>query len=438
MRLNSYRKETALTTKPIHQIKPADGPVNAVIPVPGSKSITNRLLLLAALARGTSRISGILHSDDTDVFAQALTDLGFNLAFTDDNHTCIIQGSAGRIPTKTARVWCGSAGTAARFLAAAVAAGNGSYILDATPQMRRRPMTSLIDALKSQGAKIRTPPDVDALLSIETPGLAGGLLTLGGAQVSSQYLSALLMAAPMAKTPLEIQTAVPVSRPYVDMTCGLMAQFGVHVDQQDYEIFRIPAPTTYHGGDHVVEPDASTASYFFAAAAVTGGTITVENLSRTHSVQGDVEFLDILEQMGCIVSSDEKSATVTGPPRLNGITVDMSQISDTVMTLACIAPYADSPTTIKNIGHIRVKESDRISSLADGLSRMDVDFHETPTSLTIHPSTPTGAVIDSYEDHRIAMSFSIMGLVTPNVAIQDADCVVKTCPQFFALLQLLY
>ena len=279
---------------------------------------------------------------------------------------------------------------------------------------------------------------MDALLSIETHGLAGGLLTLGGAQVSSQYLSALLMAAPMAKTPLEIQTAVPVSRPYVDMTCGLMSQFGVKVAQQDYETFRIPSPTTYHGGDHVVEPDASTASYFFAAAALTAGTVTVENLSRAHSVQGDVEFLDILEEMGCNVTSNEKSTTLTGQPTLKGVDVDMSQISDTVMTLACIAPYADSPTTIKNIGHIRVKESDRISTLADGLSRMDVDFNETPDSLTIHPSTPTGAVIDSYEDHRIAMSFSIMGLVTPNVAIQDADCVVKTCPQFFDLLEMLY
>ena len=356
------------SSKAIRWIQPASGPVQAVVPVPGSKSITNRLMLLAALASGTSHISGILHSDDTDFFARALADLGFRLTFNDDGSECVVEGSVGRIPTRNARVWCGSAGTASRFLAAAVAAGRGSYVLDATPQMRRRPMTPLIHALTAQGADIRIPPEVDALMSIETQGLSGGLLTLGGTQVSSQYLSALLMAAPMAKTPLEIQTAVPVSRPYIDMTCGLMAQFGVEVDQQGYERFRIQAPAQYQGGDHVIEPDASTASYFFAAAAVTGGTVTVENLSRSHSVQGDIRFLDILEKMGCIVSSDSRSTTVSGPSRLNGVTVDMSQISDTVMTLACIAPYADSTTTIENIGHIRVKESDRISALADGLS----------------------------------------------------------------------
>ena len=215
------------SSKSVRWIKPVVGPVRANVPVPGSKSITNRLLLLAALARGTSRISGILHSDDTDFFASALVDLGFQLKFNDDGSECIIEGSCGRIPTESARVWCGSAGTASRFLAAAVAAGRGRYVLDATPQMRRRPMTPLINALTAQGADIRVPPEVDALMSIETRGLAGGLLTLGGTQVSSQYLSALLMAAPMAKTPLEIRTAVPVSRPYIDMTCGLMAQFGV-------------------------------------------------------------------------------------------------------------------------------------------------------------------------------------------------------------------
>ena len=246
------------------------------------------------------------------------------------------------------------------------------------------------------------------------------------------------MAAPMAKTPLAIQTSVPVSRPYVDLTCGLMARFGVSVEQEDYERFRVPAPTHYQGGSHVVEADASTASYFFAAAAVTAGTVTVSNLSLSHSVQGDVRFLDILEQMGCVVTSDRQSVTVSGPPRLNGVTVDMSQISDTVMTLACIAPYAQSSTTIENIGHIRRKESDRISALADGLSRLGVSFYETPTSLTIHPSTPRGAAIDSYDDHRIAMSFAVAGLVTPGVGILDAECVVKTCPNFFDLLDLLY
>ncbi len=425
-------------SKDIRWISPVTDPVDAVVAIPGSKSITNRLLLLAALAHGPSRISGILRSDDTDDFANGLSALGFRLEQTHEDNEYLILGSSGRVPVRSAQVWCGSAGTAARFLPAVAAAGHGQYHFDASPQMRKRPMDPLLKSLESQGAGITKPAGGAFPLSISAAGLKGGKLTLGGATVSSQYLSALLMAAPLARESVEITTPVPVSKPYIDLTCELMSRFGVDVVQNGYESFKVPAPVPYTGGDHKVEGDASTASYFFAAAAVTGGTIKVSNLSRGNSVQGDIRFLDILERMGCHVASDDESVIVTGPTQLRGVTVDMSDISDTVMTLACIAPYGDSTTTIQNIGHIRSKESDRISAVADGLSRLGIDFEETPSSLAIHPGDPGGAVVDSFGDHRIAMAFSIMGLVSPGIGILDAECVFKTCPQFFDLLALLH
>ena len=425
-------------SKDTRWISPVAGPVNAVVPIPGSKSITNRVLLLAALARGKSRISGVLRSDDTDNFANGLAAMGFQLQPTDEDNEYLIQGSSGNVPLNSAQVWCGSAGTASRFLAAVAAAGHGQYHFDASPQMRKRPMDPLLNSLEAQGANLDKPISGAFPLIINAVGLRGGKLTLGGATVSSQYLSALLMAAPLARKPVEITTSVPVSKPYIDLTCKLMSRFGVNVVQEGYERFEVPAPAPYIGGDHKVEADASTASYFFAAAAVTGGTVRVSNLSRSNSVQGDIRFLDILEKMGCNVESDDESVTVTGPAQLRGVTVDMSDISDTVMTLACIAPYGDSTTTIENIGHIRSKESDRISAIADGLTKLGIDYEETPSSLAIHPGNPKGAVVDSFGDHRVAMAFSIMGLVCPGIGILDADCVFKTCPEFFDLLARLY
>ena len=425
-------------SRDIRWINPMAGPVNAVVPIPGSKSITNRVLLLAALAHGTSRISGVLRSDDTDNFANGLSAMGFKLQQNFRDNDYLIDGSSGTVPLAEAKVWCGSAGTAARFLAAVAAAGHGQYHFDASPQMRKRPMDPLLNSLEIQGAGLDKPISGAFPLTINAAGLRGGKLTLGGTTVSSQYLSALLMAAPLARKPVEITTSVPVSKPYIDLTCKLMSRFGVDVVQRGYEKFEVPAPVSYIGRDHKIEADASTASYFFAAAAVTGGTVRVFNLSRSNSVQGDIRFLDILESMGCTVESDEESVTVTGPAQLRGVTVDMSDISDTVMTLACIAPYGDSTTTIQNIGHIRSKESDRISVIADGLNRLGINCEATPSSLAIHPGNPTGAVVDSFGDHRIAMAFSITGLVSPGIGILDADCVFKTCPEFFDLLARLY
>ena len=406
----------------------------ASVTIPGSKSISNRVLLLSALAEGVSKLSNIQISDDTLVFVQALQGLGFNVQQIDDA-SCIITGSGGRIPSDSASVWCGSAGTAARFLLAAVGTGVGTYRFDATEQMKRRPMHTLIEALMSQGVQIKSETGTFPLVMV-TEGMAGGHIQLDASE-SSQFTSAMLMAAPLCLSPMEIQADVRVSRPYIDMTTTLMRQYGVQVERPQDDLFFVPNSGGYRARDYAVEPDASTASYFAAAAAVMGGHVTIEHLPLEGSLQGDTQFLRVLENMGCRLSHHGSSTTVEGPGDrgLKGLTVDMGDISDTMMTLACVAPYADSPTTITNIAHVRGKESDRVHGVAVGLGQMGIRVEESESSITIFPSAPQGATIDSFGDHRIAMAFSIMGLVTPGVVIDDFNCVTKTCPEFFALLR---
>jgi 3-phosphoshikimate 1-carboxyvinyltransferase len=409
------------------------------VEVPGSKSINNRALLLAALARGESRVSNVLLSDDTMVFVEALKALGFQLDFDLDQRVCRIAGGGGALPASSGAIWCGSAGTAARFLLAAVAAaGRGEYRFDATAQMRARPIGPLIKGLVAQGATVRTSPGGSFPITLKTDGLVGGHLHLTDGDQSSQYLSAMLMAAPLAHQPVEIETALSVSRPYADMTVRMMSDFGVEVDRTDYSRFVVPAPVQYRGRDYVIEADASTASYFFAAAALSGGTVRVAAVSRRDSLQGDVRFLDILEAMGCVVVESADGVAVTGPRELRGVTVDMSDISDTVMTLAAIAPFASTPTTIENIGHIRLKESDRIAAVATNLERIGIRAEVGDSFLRIYPGQPRGATIDSYGDHRIAMSFSVVGLVVPEIGISDPESVTKTCPEFYDILDKLY
>ncbi len=404
------------------------------VSLPGSKSISNRVLLLAALAKGASTLTNIQISDDTLVFVQALKDLGFDIREVDEA-SCVVTGSGGRIPSDSATVWCGSAGTAARFLLAAVGTGDGTYNFDATEQMKRRPMTTLIEALSFQGVQMNSETGTFPLEMV-TKGMTGGRIAMDASE-SSQFTSAMLMAAPLAKSPMEVQADVRVSRPYIEMTTTLMAQYGVVVTKPEDDMFVIPNTGSYKAHDYAVEPDASTASYFAAAAAVVGGSVTIENLPLEASLQGDTQFLRVLESMGCTLSQQGTSTTVTGPASggLKGVTVDMGDISDTMMTLACVAPYADSPTTITNIAHARVKESDRVHSVAVGLGQMGIQVEETESSVTIYPGTPVGATIGTFGDHRIAMAFSIMGLVTPGVVIDDYTCVAKTCPEFFTLLE---
>jgi 3-phosphoshikimate 1-carboxyvinyltransferase len=409
-----------------------DGPVDARCAVPGSKSITNRAMLLAALAPGASTLHRVLDSEDSAAFAAGLAALGYAIELDRQALVCRIGPGGGGPPRGEASVWVQNAGTAARFLLALCAAGEGEFRVDGTPQMRGRPVGPLVCALEALGAEVEPPAASHLPLRVRGRGIAGGTLREVGAQQSSQFVSALLMVAPMARAPLSIDLAGSVSRPFVEMTTRMMEQRGVAVRwHSDHEVY-VPAPQTYASGDFTIEGDASTASYFAAAAALTGGTVTLSNVTRRGSLQGDIRFLDILETMGCEVVEDAcEGVTVRGPAKLRGIDVDMADISDTFLTLACIAPFAAEPVRIRGIGHTRVQESDRIASACEGLTRMGVSVQSGLDWLEVHPSVPRPAQVRAHDDHRVAMAFAVTALRTPGTEILGAHCVEKTCPDFF-------
>jgi 3-phosphoshikimate 1-carboxyvinyltransferase len=411
---------------------PAGRPLDATLRIPGSKSLTNRTLLVAALAGGTSTVTEVLRSDDTVVMVDALRALGLDVHVDWPARTAVARGSAGRVPAVEADVLCGEAATAARFLLAVCAAGSGTYRFDARPSLRRRPIGPLVDALTRLGARFEPERAERLPVTLHARGLRGGAHDVGGAS-SSQFLSGLLMAAPLAGAPLELRWTDPVSRPYVDLTCAVMEDFGVRVSRPGPDRYLVAAPSAYRPADVVVEADASTASYFFAAAAVTGGRVTVGNLDATTCRQGDVGFLRVLEEAGCTVSAGGSGTTVTGPERLRGLRADMSDIPDTFMTLAAIAPYAAGPVEITGVAHARVKESDRVSAVAANLRAVGVEVAERPDGLRIEPGRPRAGTVDSHGDHRIAMSFAVLSLRTPGIEIVGADSVEKTCPEFFDL-----
>ena len=418
---------------PPRLIRPARRDLDVTVRVPGSKSVTNRALLLAALAEGTSELRGVLSADDTRAFADGLRALGFAVDEAGGD-VWRVPGGGGRIPATDADVFCADAGTAARFLLATCAAGAGVYRFDASPQLRRRPLAQLLDALRAQGARTEPSGAEHLPLELRAAGLGGGALRLPG-DTSSQFVSALLMAAPFGRAALELTVDGLVSRPYVDMTVSMMKGFGASIEQHGHDFFRV-APGAYEARPYDVEPDASTASYFFAAAAVTGGRVRVPGLRRHDALQGDVRFLDVLEAMGCSVQDDPDGLTVTGPAGAAapaGLTVDMSDISDTFMTLAALAPYATSPVTVTGIANVRVKESDRIAAMEDNLRTLGVLTESGPDHLRVFPGAPHAGRVDPHGDHRIAMAFAVLGLRTQGVVVDDPGCVRKTCPRFFEL-----
>lgn len=415
-------------------IKPIAHPLNATVRVPGSKSLTNRALLVAALANGQTHLTNALFSDDSRYFAQALQTLGFAVEMDEPNREMNVTGLGGRIPAKKAGLFIGNAGTAARFLSAFLTLGNGEYILDGEPRMRERPVGDLIDALRQLGAELKAtnhcPP-----VEIFAGGLPGGKTKIAG-NISSQFLSALLMVAPYAQSPVEIELATELnSKPYVDMTIAVMKDFGVEIERQGYERFTVHPASYMPLSAYVIESDASAASYFFAAPAICGGTIRVENISRK-SVQGDIAFLDVLKQMGCKIREDERSIEVTGVTSLRGVDVDMRDIPDTAQTLAVIAPFASSSTHIRGIASARVKETDRVHATCTELARLGVRVEEHEDGMTIHPvETMRPSVIRTYNDHRMAMSFSLIGLRFDGVTIENPSCVSKTFPNYFEVLE---
>lgn len=420
-------------------IRTAKKPIQARVTIPGSKSITNRALLLAALADGVSEITQMLVSHDTVAFVEALRKLGIMIQFDESTQSCIVGGCSGRFPKNEAAIWCADAGTVARFLLPACAASPGRYTFEGSPQLNARPIGALLQVLQRQGADIeyQGAPLQMPLVVMGADCLQGGMIEIDGSE-SGQFVSALLMAAPFAKTPVTIETSNLVNRPFVDMTCTMMAEFGVLVRRMHQERFSIPTPQRYVGRDYVVEPDLSTASYFFGAAAVTGGQVTIQPVSTQKSKQGDIKFLSLLEKMGCRTIENLTGLTIKAPTELNGVSVDMRDCSDTFMTLAAIAPFAKTPTTITNIGHTRLQESNRISVMRQELTKLNIQAEEGPDWIKIYPSTPTGQAIDAHHDHRIAMAFSIIGLRVAGVEIEGAECVTKTCPNFFEMWEQMY
>ena len=411
------------------------GPLRAVVRPPGSKSITNRALMCAALAVGRSRLSGALDSEDTRVMIAALQQLGLDIEHDTTERSIEIVGCGGRPAVAEADLFVANSGTTVRFLTAMVAAGRGTFRLHGTPRMRQRPIRPLLDALAQLGVDALSEENTDCPpVVVRAKGLPGGRATIAG-DISSQYLSGLLMAAPAARGPIElVVSGTLVSKPYIEMTLAVMKSFGVSVATEELHSFTIDAPQSYRACNYAIEPDASAASYFFAAAAVTGGRVTVRGLSRD-SLQGDVAFCDCLEKMGCRVEYGPDSITVAGGP-LRGIEVDMNAISDTVQTLSAVALFADAPTLIHNVAHIRHKETDRLAALATELRKFGASIEEGPDRLRITPpgsgaSAFTAAEIDTYDDHRMAMSMSIVGLVQPGVIIRDPQCTGKTYPEFF-------
>ena len=420
------------------EIQPIRKPIDATIAVPGSKSYTNRALLVAAMASGVSTVNGALFSDDTHYMCNALQKLGVEINADEKRATFDIHGNGGDIPVSGAELYIGNSGTTSRSLTAYVSLGRGRFVLDGAEPMRQgRPISDLLDALTQIGVSARAQFNNGHLpVIVEANGLEGGKTRLDVSK-SSQFLTALLLIAPGAKNDMEIEVVGARKMPYIDITLAVMEAFGVQVVNEDYQYFRIEGGQRYQPRSYNVEPDASSASYFFAAAALTGGRVTVQHL-HLDSLQGDIGFVHILEQMGCQITVSDTGITVTGPRQLKGIDVDMRAISDTALTLAAIAPFADSKVTIRNIEHTRWQETDRIHAMVTELRKLGVPVVEHQDGLEISPAPITPAAIDTYDDHRMAMAFSLVGLKTSGIQINNPECVSKTFPNYFEVLERLY
>ncbi|MEZ6133559.1 MAG: 3-phosphoshikimate 1-carboxyvinyltransferase [Pirellulaceae bacterium] len=412
-------------------------PIDGSIRPPGSKSITNRALVCAALASGTSQLIGVLDSDDTAVMIAAWKQLGLQVNHDPQTSELTLEGCGGQLPNKHAKLFIGNSGTSIRFLTAALAACSGEFQLDGVPRMRQRPIGDLIKALRELGADVQSLNSEDhncPPVIIHSTGLRGGSARVAG-NMSSQFLSGLMMAAPMADCDVTLSVVGElVSVPYVEMTMRVMRDFGAHISGTTSAL-QISTAHRYRGIEYAIEPDASAASYFWGAAAIAGGKARVNGLSRA-SLQGDVRFCEVLEQMGCEVSYQPDAIEVTGR-QLQGVDVDMSDISDTVQTLAAVALFASGSTTIRGVAHNRVKETDRISDLARELKRVGAKVEEFHDGMSITPPNQIQpATIQTYDDHRMAMSLALIGLKADGIVIADPQCTAKTYPRYWEDLEL--
>lgn len=431
-----------------YEVKTVQKPLDITVEVPGSKSITNRALLMAAMAKGESVIKGVLFSDDSEHFLNALIELGFEVQVDRRKKEVKIKGTGGKIPKKNAKIFVGSAGTAARFLTAFLAMSDGTYEITSSEQMKKRPMKELLELLESLGAKITYMEENDTF-PMKIEGLGNQIEKVGSSTVelnidrSSQFLSAMLMVAPLRFEKLTIcLTGERSARAYVEMTEQMMKQFGhpgvVKTDENCYRV----EEAVYQGQQYQVEPDVSAACYFYAMAAVTGGKAVVAHVSKD-SLQGDMCFLDVLERMGCTLNWGNKDGfvkeqlTVCGPKKggLKGITQDFCNFSDQALTMAAIAPFANAPVTITGIGHIRGQESDRLQVICTELGKMGIQTKQDGDSVKIFPGSPKASQVETYDDHRVAMSFAIIGLRSAGVVIQNPLCCKKTFPEYFQIME---
>ena len=413
------------------EIQPLQKPLDAAVQVPGSKSYTNRALLVAALAQGESVLSGALFSDDSDYMAQSLRKLGIEVGEARAAARFVVVGNGGEIPAAEAELYIGNSGTTSRSIISCVALGNGLYTIDGDEPMRQsRPIADLLDALQRLGVDARSRHDNGCLpVDVRARGFAGGSTELDASK-SSQFLTSLMLTGPCTDEGLVIDMAGDFKTQYIDITMAVMRAFGAEVSHDNYRRFRIPGGQRYKGRDYAVEPDASNASYFFAAAALTGGRVRVNDINAD-SAQGDIRFVDVLERMGCTVNRAADGIEVIGPEKLTGIDIDMKEISDTSLTLAALAPFAAGPVRIRNIEHSRWQETDRVAAMATELRRLGVTVEEHRDGISVEPAVPRPAAVDTYEDHRVAMSFALVGLKVPGISINDPGCVSKTFPTYF-------
>jgi len=416
---------------------PTRGALDAEVAVPGSKSLSNRALVAAALARGESRLEGLLESEDIAVMRRALEALGAGVEPLPAADAWRVTGTGGALRTPTGALDVRASGTAARFLTAVAALAPGPVTVDGTPRLRQRPVGDLVDALAALGAEVEARgPGGCPPVRVAGGGLAGGTAAVD-ARRSSQTVSALLLVAPYAgrDVRLELVDGRLVSRSYVDLTVQLMGAFGVAVERPAEGVYAVAAGRTYRGRSYRVEPDASTAAYFFCAAAITGGRIRVPGLAGD-SAQADLGLLEVLERMGCRVLRQAGGVEVRGPAggELRGVDVDMNALPDAVLALAVTAAFARGPTRIRNVGHLRIKESDRLAGLETELRRLGCGARVEGETLIVEPAPLHGAAIDTYDDHRMAMAFALAGLRVPGVEIRDPGCVAKSWPSYFDAL----
>ena len=416
------------------EVTPLQQPPDATIRVPGSKSVTNRALIIAALAEGQSRITNPLFSDDSFYLMNALVRLGIDISADDERGELSVSGQSGEINASGVDLFVGNAGTVARFLPPMLALGKGPYTVDGVPRMRERPVADLVDAMRQLGAAVDYSGEHARFpLTIKGGGIRGGEASVSAGK-SSQFVSGLLMASPYARAPVTLHPEGRKEWPYVGITVALMRAFGVEVDQVGGR-FAV-APALYSSREYQVEPDASGASYFMAAAAVTGGRVRIAGLGSSSS-QGDLRFAGVLRDMGCTVEIGSDFVEVQGPYHLQGVDVDMNAFSDTMITLAAISPFATGPTTISNIGHTRLQETDRLAAVATELNRLGIKVRTTSTSIHIIPGQVRPGLVRTYGDHRMAMAFAITGLVASGIRIGDPGCVRKTFPGYFGVLEAL-